>query len=183
MASAKDIRQIEMEERGGALGSAIFRNINTRTITGTSEISQFPTTFIGSLNLSMDDLTEIGRIIQIIGFGTITTTASPGQATIRLKIGATTILLNSATLPTAAITDGVVRFELLLTITDNGKVRVSGKSILETTSGGGGIVVRALNTATDQTIVVTSPQVLDYTYQFANTGNTLTIRDIKVIKY
>ena len=43
MASAKDIKNIEMEERSGVLGSAIFRNINTRTITGTSETSQFPT--------------------------------------------------------------------------------------------------------------------------------------------
>ena len=118
-----------------------------------------------------------------MGFGSITTTSNPGTATIRLKIGAVTILLNSATLPVTAITNGSVRFELWLTITAAGKVRVSGKSTLETTSGGGGSIIRALDTATDQTITTTSNQTLDYTYQFATNGNTLIIRDIKVIRY
>ena len=184
MANAKDIRAIEMEERGGALGSAIFRNQGIRTITGTAETTQFPAApFNGSLILTPEDLSEVGRTIQIVGFGSITTISNPGTATIRLKIGAVTILLNSATLPVTAITDGSVRFELWITITAAGKVRVSGKSTLETTSGGGGLVVRALNTTTDQTITTTSNQVLDYTYQFQNAGNTLTIRDIKVIRY
>jgi len=183
MAPAKDIRNIELEERGGALGSAIFRNIDFRTISGTSETSQFPTTFLGSLNLTTEDLSEIGRSIQIEGFGIINTTASPGDTTLRLKIGANTILTSTRALPTTAITDGIVRFELWLTITAIGKIRISGKSTIETTSGGGGLVVRSFNTTTDQNIVNTSTQVLDYTYQFANTGSTLVIRDIKVIKY
>ena len=183
MATSKDIRNIEMEERSAALGTALYRSINTRTITGTAETSQFPTSGRGSLTLLPEDWGETGRTIQIVGFGEITTTANPGTATIRLKIGAVTILLNATTLPVNAITNGVVRFELLITLTATNTVRVSGKSTLETTSGTQNLVVRALNTATDQTITTTSNQTLDYTYQFANAGNTLTIRDIKVIRY
>ena len=122
MATAKDIRNIEMEGRDAALGVALYRSINTRVITGTAETSQFPTSGRGSLILTPEDWSETGKTIQITGYGNITTTTNAGQATIRLKIGATTILLNQANFPTQAITDGIIEFSLFITLTGTNSV-------------------------------------------------------------
>ena len=184
MANAKDIRAIEMEERGGALGSAILRNINTKSITGTAETSMIPTSLLGSAILTPEDLSVVGRTFKIFGECELTTSAaSAGTGTIRIKLGSTTILTSAAeTLPNNLSSVRAI-FEIIATITDSGKIRISGGTVFSNTTGLGGTLIRKLATTTDQIITITSNQTLDVTYQFSGASNTLVVREINIIRY
>ena len=182
MLNGQDINNISMSRYGGVVAVATLRNINERTITGTSETTMIPTTIVGTKTIRTEQF-EVGSTYKIFGYCLLTTGANQ-TGTIRIKIGSTTLLSESATL-TSNLSNARAKFEVIITITAvgaNGKARVSGDLTIFNTMPPnlGNVVGRAITTATDVTIDTTANRDIDVTYQFGATGNTLQVREFNI---
>ena len=181
MLTGNDLAAIELDDRGATPSKVMLRNINTKTISDALEQSFIPSSVKGSSIIKVGDWTYPGIRYCISMSGVISTVV--GQTgTLRIKIGSTTLITSTETLP-KSLTNMSVVFELYITYTAANTVRVSGWSIIQTASGLAAPVFRQIFTPADVTITTTSDLLLDVTYQFGGAGNSLSVRMINVIKF
>ena len=182
MLNGQDINNVSMSRYDGAVAVTTLRNINERTITGTTETTMIPTTIRGTKTIRTEQF-EAGSTYKIFGYCQLTTGANQ-TGTIRVKIGSTTLVSESATL-TSNLSSARAKFEIIVTITAigaSGKAGVSGDLTIFNTipPNLGNVVGRAIATASDVTIDTTANRDIDVTYQFGATGNTLQVREFNI---
>lgn len=180
MLTGNDIAAIELDDKGATPAKVLLRNINTKTISDALEQSCIPSSVKGSSLIRVGDWTYPGTRYYISMNGLLSTGISQ-TGTLKIKIGSTVLITSTATLPNS-LTNMATMFELYITYTGTNTVRVSGYSFIQTASGLAAPVLRQIFTNSDVTITTTSDQLLDVTYQFGGSGNSLVVRMINVIK-
>ena len=180
MLNGKDVNNISVDRYDGAVVVSTLRNINERTITGATETTMIPTSIRGTKTIRTEQF-EVGRTYKVFGYALLTTGVSQ-SGTIRVKIGATTIIADTATFQNS-LTSARATFEVIMTITAvgaSGEVRLSGTTLIQTATGISTPLLRGFITASDITIDTTANRDIDVTYQFGATGNTLQIREFNI---
>lgn len=161
--------------------SVILSNINTKTITGSTEQSTIPSIYRGSNVIKKCFWIKDGARIHITSFATLTTVV--GQtATLKIKLGDTALLASTETLPNN-LNDTAVYVDIYITYIGNNQVRVSGFTLIQTAQGLAAPYYRRLLSADNVSIDTSIDLVLDMTYKFSGTGNTLITRMTEVVKY
>lgn len=139
---------------------------------------------IGDIDILANTL-KAGDVIRLKATGLINTTGTP-DGTIRIYLGSTVVATSTVTL--TSLTDNYFEAEIdltvrtITTITETGSIYASGKTVVQSPSGFGNLVGRAIYTATDIEVDTSVDNILNATYQFsvADPENNITVRSFIV---
>lgn len=159
-------------------------SIDDASVVNTTDETTMIGSSIGGLDILANTL-KIGDVIRLKATGIINTTGTP-DGTIRIYLGSTLIAESTVTL--TSLTDNYFEAELDITvrtitsILGTGSVYASGKTVVQSPSGFGNLVGRAIYTATDIEVDTSVDNTLNATYQFsvADPENNITVRSFIV---
>lgn len=151
----------------------------------TAETSMLSPTCSGSKTIPADIWTA-GRVLTLRGAGRISYTSTP-TATVRVKLGSTTLITNVAALPSGTVTDAMFFLEMILTCRTpgaSGVVSCHGYSFVTAGIGLSTATHRGYIMASPATVDLTGPLDLDVTYQWgtASASNSITVAEALVLK-
>jgi len=134
----------------------------------------------GSLTIPAELLIP-GVLIFIRSFGYISTGANDREATLRIKLGGTTLIASVGALP-ANMNQSAINMQAVIRILDSETVDLSGYTLIQ---GGSGITttnMRSLNVTTPVEVDLSEDALLEHTYQFttATANNSITLTSFEV---
>lgn len=149
---------------------------NGTDITGITEtaISQTVTPPTGSLN-------KAGRKVRIRVCGVLDSDASPGTLTMRFRIGSTSLIGTDAITVPTSLTDTGFEFKCEAVVRTEGALGTFVGHVFGLIDNGASFnSSHFMLTGESATVDLTASQAISATFQFSDTGNTLTPKDVTV---
>jgi len=162
----------------------LFTQLRDKTVSNTtSEVSLINTTGAKGSLLLPANILQVGSVLKFKMDG-IYNDASTPTATVRIKIGAITIIESATTIP-SNLTNAFFNAEFMLVVRSigtSGSICGEGTTFIKSPTSVGAPAMRALQMLTDVNINTTIDNLFDLTYQWsaASTSNSLTSRNILI---
>lgn len=165
------------------MSTVLFTGTATKTIVNTgTETSSIPTG-VGTLTIPANFLVA-GKTLRLSGGGIFSTLLTPGNLTIKMKLGATVIASNVVSNLLASASNNAFQFSATITCRTTGAtgtILVDGNASYDTGTLSRGFAALN-NTGSATSIDTTASQLIDVTLQWttASTSNTISTTNARV---
>lgn len=170
---------------GTTLNGNLFVSTADKVVGNTTSETTGIGTGTGSVTIPANTL-KVGNIVRVIGGGIYSTqTLTPGNLTIKVKLGTTVIASTTMTVLVGAVASAAFDLSSRIAVRTIGATAslapVGGLNFA--TSAGARLFADLVNGGSAVSVDLTASQTVDVTFQWAtgSTGNTLTVTSLQVL--